>query len=358
MSTPPIVIDGPLFEDATTSTGPPVPLYLSKESSVSTDTDTNPQDVPTQESKNTLLAPIAGKQSFRANGVIQGNFLQTNSEFIDPFFKSSGFELNRKNAYRIYSAMLETLVLPEQGIGYRVQDNIRGETFEPTETSFGILFDSIRTEYISGEGFRGSWNLSGKVVDGVQRPDNRRDLIDERRAEMEKYIRLAPDNFSRVFLTDSGLEVKLGEVTKLTRERNVDINVSDLIHQQENKDAVNIGAISSGVKESVTLEGRITDQQTSKTLQEVAQQIELGIHGEQAIFVDALLASRSPCAISKSSSTFLSGEPNVVEYRIELDIGVEPATGEIFGPGFLEKKEEEEKDENGDGFFSFLSELF
>jgi len=352
MSTPPILIDGPISAEDGSLAGPTTPLYFSEESTVTTETDTQPQDVPTQDSDDTLLAPIAGQQSIRASGTIQGSFLRRNREFLprysnEELFDEDGVSYTPENAYRLYAFLLESLVMPEQGQGYRVGDTIRNEVFEPSSESFGVIFDNVTHEYTSGEGFRGSWSLSGQVADGVQNTKNRKRYIDSQKVKVTK--------FDKDFTTiqSGGLEVKLGEVTKMRRERDINLNVSDLIHQQEKKDAVNIAAIESGVKESISIEGRIADQQTSKDLDTVASQIELDIHGQQATLFDSITAREQECAVSDSSSTFISGNPNVVEYRIEVDIGNAPSTNELNAPS----NEEETTEEDEEGFFEDLFNL-
>jgi hypothetical protein len=345
MSTPPILIDGPISAEDGSLTGPTTPLYFSEESTVTTETDTQPQDIPTQDSEDTLLAPIAGQQSIRASGTIQGSFLRRNREFLprysdEELFDEDGINYTPENAYRLYAFLLESLVMPEQGQGYRVGDTIRNEVFEPSSESFGVIFDNVTHEYTSGEGFRGSWSLSGQVADGVQNTTNRKKYIDSQKDKVTKF-----DKEFTTIQTASTL-IELGEVTKMRRERDIDLNVSDLIHQQEKKDAVNIAAAESGVKESVNVEGRIADQQTSKSLETVASEIELDIHGERAILFDSITARANPCAVSDSSSTFVSGNPNVVEYRIEVDIGNAPSTTELNAPS-----NEEETTEEEEGFF-------
>jgi hypothetical protein len=344
MSTPPILIDGPISAEDGSLTGPTTPLYFSEESTVTTETDTQPQDIPTQDSQDTLLAPIAGQQSIRASGTIQGSFLRRNREFLPNY---SDIDYTPENAYRLYAFLLESLVMPEQGQGNRIDDKIRDEVFEPTSESFGVIFDNVTHEYTSGEGFRGSWSLSGQVADGVQNTTNRKRYVDSQKDKVT--------NFDKEFTTiqTASTLIELGEVTKMRRERDINLNISDLIHQQEKKDAVNIAAIESGVKESVNVEGRIADQQTSKSLETVASEIELDIHGEQAILFDSITARANPCAVSDSSSTFVSGNPNVVEYRIEVDIGNAPSATELNAPG----NEEEETTEDEQGFFERLLNL-
>jgi hypothetical protein len=344
MSTPPILIDGPISAEDGSFSGPTTPLYFSDESTVATETDTQPQDIPTQDSEDTLLAPIAGKQSIRASGTIQGSFLKRNREFLPSY---SDIDYTPENAYRLYAFLLESLVMPEQGQGNRVDDRIRNEVFEPSSESFGVIFDNVTHEYTSGEGFRGSWSLSGQIADGVQNTTNRRNYVDSQKVKVTRF-----DKEFTTIQTASTL-IKLGEVTKMRRERDINLNISDLIHQQEKKDAVNIAAIDTGVKESVNVEGRIADQQTSKDLETVASEIELDIHGEQAILFDSITARANPCAVSDSSSTFVSGNPNVVEYRIEVDIGNAPITDELNAPG----NEEETSEDDEEGFFERLLNL-
>jgi hypothetical protein len=306
---PRIFVEGPYPPGGGSPTGPETPLYLTSDSSLSTSTDTEREDVPTQDEENSLLSPISGEQTVSFSGVIEGDLL-----------KKEGFGSTPEEAFRNYVFELETLVSEEQGNGFRVEDLERGKTFDPTNSGdFGVLFDSFRLEYQSGEGVKGEWNLDGQVTDGVQNAVNRSNKI---RTEKDR----VQDIEDKVVA--AGTTVPLGEVEKRTRSREVDLNTSDIIH---NEDSPNVAAIDTGVKGNVTFEGRITDHQVQTDLSTLANRItdsevDGGIHGAQAELYEALTGRIFSGAITDSNADFEAGQPNRVKYRIELEVGEVAAT--------------------------------
>lgn len=319
MADAPIVVRGPIPPGSTTPQPPDTPLYLSDESTVSTETDTQKQDIPTLDSDESILAPISGKQFIRGSGVIQGRYLSQNPSALvrrsDISESATTISYSPKTAYRLYVYQLESLVIPRQGSGYIVRDEVRDKTFEPSSDTFGVLFDSVTHEYNTGEGFKGSWDVSGQVTDGVQQADSRVQYIDEQVDKLRAFDR------DQAEVATSSTSVTLGEIEKMNSNREIDLNSSDLVHQQDKKEQVNVSAIDSGVKESFTFEGRIADHQTDKTLSQVARDLGLNIHGEQAELYDTITGRKLEGAITDSESTFVAGEPDKVEYRVELDIG-------------------------------------
>lgn len=319
MSEPQIFIRGPIPPEGTTPQDPETPLYLGDDSTVSTETDTQKQDIPTQDSEETILAPISGKQFIRASGVIQGRYLSRNDSFLlrrsNVSESDSEVVYSPQTAYRLYVYQLESLVLPEQGRGYIVEDNLRNKTFKPGTGEFGVLFDSVSHEYNAGEGFRGSWSVEGQVTDGLQNIDDRVGYIDDQITKLQNFDR------DQAEVVTPNTTVTLGEIEKMSRSRDIDLNTSDLIHQQNEKDSVNVSAIESGVKESASFEGRIADHQTDKDLSEVARNLGLDIHGEEAELYDTITGRKIEGAVSDSESTFVEGEPDKIEYRVELDVG-------------------------------------
>lgn len=305
---PRISVEGP-FTPGGNSTGPETPLYLTETDTLSTSTDTEREDVPTQDEESSLLSPISGEQTVSFSGIIEGDLLM-----------KEGYGSTPEGAFRNYIFQLETLVAEEQGNGFRVVDLERGKTFDPTNSGdFGVLFDTVRWEYQSGEGVKGEWNLDGKVTDGVQNAVDRNNKIREEQDRVQGLV----DK-----VVTSSVEVPLGEVEKRTRSREVDLNTSDIIHQA---DTPNVAAIETGVKGNVTFEGRITDQQVGASLSDIANRItdsevEGGIHGAQAQLHDALSGRIFAGAVTDSNADFAAGEPNRLTYRVELEVGEVAAT--------------------------------
>lgn len=317
---PRLFVEGP-YDTNGNSQGVETPLYLTETDTLSTSTDTEREDVPTQDEESSLLSPISGEQTVSFSGIIEGDLLM-----------KEGYGSTPEEAFRNYIFELETLVSEEQGNGFRVVDKERNKEFLPPSVSStgnydtigtGVLFDTSQWEYQSGEGVKGEWNLDGKVTDGVQNTVVRNDA--DGKIRDEKY-RVQTDLVDKVVA--AGTTVPLGEVEKRTRSREVDLDTSDIIH---NADTPNVAAIETGVKGNVTFEGRITDQQVGTSLSDIANRItdsevDGGIHGAQAQLHDALSGRIFAGAVTDSNADFAAGEPNRLTYRVELEVGGVAAT--------------------------------
>lgn len=311
-----IFVEGP-YTPGGTSKGPRTPLYLTESTSVSTSTDTGRSDIPTQDDDESILSPISGEKEVSLNGVISGERA-----------RQGGYGSTKKSAFRNYLFHLETLVLAEQGVGFKLEDNERGSpyTFDPTASNknsttdnFGVVFDSVRWEYNSGEGFKGEWNLSGQVTDGVQNTVDRSNIIS---TEIGRITPLSDK------ITTDNTTVPLGEIEKRTYDREVDLETTDIIH---NQDSPNVASIDSGVKGSLSIEGRIANHQVSQTLSDLSRRITNsniagGIHGVECDFSDSLTGRIFTGTVADSNADFVSGEPDKLEYRIEIETGEVPAT--------------------------------
>jgi len=291
-------VSGP-YDNSGNKYGPDIDFYLAQEATDTTETDTKPQSIPTQESDETILAPLQGKRSLRWQGKANGNRLY-----------QAGYGTGPKSALINWLIEAESLISPEQGRGYEVVDDERGETFSPGSNSLGVLFESFRWTYEVGSGTNAEWTLEGTVTDGMQKPRDRNKYINspKNRGSFDEDI---------VKTTDGSYEFPLGELTERAFSRSIDLRTQDMVHQT---DVPTVGISESGVKTEVTLEGRITRNNVSN-LETSARQIVSDFHGREVDFEDSLMGRSRKGAIGNSSTTLEAGRPDITDYRIEIRVG-------------------------------------
>ena len=290
-------VSGP-FDSSGTSYGPDLDFFLAEEADDEAETDTKPQDIPTQEDDQSILSPIQGKRSFRWNGLANGHRLY-----------HAGYGDDYESALVEWLIHAESLISPQQGQGYRIEDETRGEVLEPSDSTSGVLFKSFSWTYTAGEGVEAEWSIEGQVSDGLQNTRSRRAYI---RNEMGKRAERQADIIRASSLGDW----PMGELTERRYERSVDLNVMDMVH---NSDVPTVGIAESGVKGELMLDGRLS--RNDANLKQAAREIVDDYHGKQVTFVDAMTGRTFDGAISNSNTKFEAGSPNILNYRIELKIG-------------------------------------
>lgn len=305
---PRIFIRGPIDENGD-PTGEEVPLYLGDEARDETSTETEAEDIPTAEAQDRKLSPITGERSFNTQGVINGTRLQQAGYGADPI-----------ESIREYLFQLESLIRPQQGNGYVVEDTVRDKIVGPDNAEVfdgeedreraGVLIDTVRWEFNSDESPRGSWTVEGQTAEGVQNADSRVEYVSDQR---DRVSDLEEDK-----VVSDGIEIPLGEVETRRFERNIDIEAQDLVHQF---DVEQVGVIESGVKAEVNWDGRIADRQVDGDLWELARQLTDEVHGQTAEVHDVLTGRVYSGAFSSTSTTINEGEPNHLNYSISLDVG-------------------------------------
>jgi len=291
-------ISGPSAEGGS-PTGPDLDLYLVEEDNVRAETDTNERSIPGQDDDESVLAGLTGQRDVQYSGIGDGLRLYYDGIGSDPV-----------DAVKTHLIELESLVQSNQGVGYAVTDDMRNQTIGPSGTSPGILFSSIRWEQEGGQPTRIEWDLQGQVSDGVQQATDRQEYITNQNNARDP-------NITEDMIKTSDISFSLGFVDSRTYERKVDLNTLGLVHQY---DVSNVGISQSGVQGSFTVEGFITVNDVSD-LAQTSVQINEELHGIGATIEDAFTERPFTGLVSDSSASFAAGDPDRIEYRIELTIG-------------------------------------
>ncbi len=316
MSDPQVTITGP-FDQSGTSQGPATSLYLTEEATPETETDTKKLDIAGKEDDETLLAPLDGQTAFSYNGVFNQNRL------VRAFGNKSAL-----GAVREWLFELETLCLPKQGRGFRLNDDESGFVLDPTSGT-GVLVEEVEWTVSAGDGLYGEWRVDVQRADGVQpaKNNNRTNEITGRRDESQL------NNFTdeRLFVgTGTTQEYELGSVEEIKYTRNLDLNVQQMIH---NSDVPQAGLPESGVKGTFRLQGIMTTRDLpSKGVQSLpdwVQALNTSFHGEFVQVEETVTDRVFGGAVSSSTATIKSGSPNKAEYTIELDIGSSKTFGSL-----------------------------
>lgn len=305
MADPQIVVTGP-FDDGSPAEGS-LALYNTQDATDSADTDVEQESIPTQDDEEVILSPISGRRDLNYSGDVSGIRLM-----------NAGFGNDPYEAAVNYLFRLESLVLAEQGQGYRVEDATRQDTYEPQFggdgdiTDPGVLFDTVRWEQESGEPIDLEWTVNGKITEGLQEARRRSSYISDQESAYD------PNITRDTLRTEDGeIEFDLGEVESRRYERELGLDVMDMIHQF---DVPNIGVIESGVEGEFEVDGRITSEQVDD-LAEIARLLTDDIHGRQVVIEDSFTRRRFSGAVDDSDTTFEAGVPNVLDYRVVLTIG-------------------------------------
>lgn len=296
-------VEGPIGSSG--STGSPLEFYTTEEATNEAETDLKPQNIPTQDDEDTLLAPIQGKKSFRWQGKVVGNYAVR-----------QGFGETPKTALIRWLIEGESLVSSEQGNGYKVTDNVRDRVFEPSGSTPGVLIESFDWTYETGDNVSAEWNLDGQVTEGMQSTNNRQRYID---TEFNQRPNIQTDSLE---ISGSGLSFPLGDLSSRSYNRSVDLQVSEMIH---NSDLPSTGLAQSGVNGELDLDGRVTRDDVGN-LKSFAKQIVENLHGVEVTFRDSFTSREFSGAVTDSSATFEQGRPDIVNYRISLTVGRSPGT--------------------------------
>jgi len=297
---PKIHVDGPK-ESGGSPTGDPVDLYLVQDSSVDAETETNERSIPGQEDDDSVLAGLTGKRKARYEG--RGNGLR---------LYYAGIGNDPVDALLTWLIDLESLVQSNQGVGYEVEDEVRGQTIGPGQNSPGLLFDTVRWSQEGGSPTVVDWSLSGQVSDGVQQASNRSKYV-------TRQNNLRDPTITMDRIETPSISFNLGYVEERTYEREIDLNTLGLVHQY---DVPNVGISESGVQGTFQMNGYITNRDVSD-LKLVSRQINNDLHGVESTIYDAFTKREWTGMVADSSASFAAGDPNRVEYRVELTIGAD-----------------------------------
>lgn len=280
-----------------------LPLFNARSFDVESEAQTNRETVPGEEDGDSLLAPISGSRSVRLSG-------QTSVSAVSTVYPSLG----RIESLRTWLRSLEALVLPQQGLGWQIQDSVRGKTYDPTSNR-GVLFDDVSWSYSPSDGERFDYTVSGQFSEGVQNRDSPSEYISNTGVEDIQTDKLVIEPASQ-----SPLEIDFSHVENRNLSRTTRINSTDLIFQQEEQtgDSPVLGTINEGVTTDLTIDGTIYEPTSfAGTVQEFDRELQ----GEIAEFQDEFSGKVWIGTISNSSTSIENGRPNRFDFDATLEIG-------------------------------------
>lgn len=273
-------------------------LYNADSFSVESDTQTNQQSIPGGGDDEAVLAPVSGSRSVRLSG-------QTSFSRVSGGFPS----LDKKESLRTWLRSLESLILPQQGLGWEVEDSVRGLTYDPTSNR-GILFEDVSWSYSPGDGERFDWTVQGQFSEGVQNRDSPDEYVERRGFSDVQTDKLVTD----------GLDVEFSYVENRNVDRTTNIQSTDLIHQleEEQGDSPVLGTIDQGVTTEVSFDGTIYEPDT---FQGTIQDFDRELQGSKAELFDMFSGTVWEGTISSSDTSIESGRPNRFDFSVTLEVG-------------------------------------
>lgn len=308
MSDPRVIISGP-FDQAGNQQGPTTPLYLADNADVNTETELNDRDIPGKDSDKSILSPLEAKRDFSYKGQV-GAFL----------LEREGYGSSPEEAARNYIFELESLVLAQQANGYRLQDKENDYDQSPNTDGPAVLVEEVGWTYKDGDNLQVEWDVSLKQSRGVQPQSLSTDRFGYKADQNNKIVNSPIDQL----VLSNGDTLYLGNPEKINVIRRVDIEAQQLIH---NTDTPQVGAINSGVKEEVRLDGTITDETAVQTpfinnLNDWANKLGTNSHGVQSTVTESLTGREFEGSLEDTETSFESGRPRAANYSLTFKTGV------------------------------------
>lgn len=311
---PTLELEGP-FDDGGTAQGPVTSLLTTDQGTEDTSTETNKEDIPGRDDEDSLLTPLQGERSQSYEGQINAFAALDN-----------GYGTDRLSAVQEYLFTIESLCIAEQGIGYRLEDELNGISRSPTGSKPGVLVEESEWTLADDDNLTGKYRIETQIAEGVTgvSTDIRTNYINQQSNNM---VDLGSQSGNGV--NDSVLQGEdsngtnnyaLGSIEDFKYTRKVDINASEIIH---NQDVPQVGAIESGVQGTVRVSGTLTDSQliTASDITDWVTTINDAFHGQNLTLFEEFTNRPFFGALETSTSEFRDDKPNAVEYDIELAIG-------------------------------------
>lgn len=297
-SSPKVTIEGPYDTDENLNSFS-LDLITADDFSKSSSTDTRRESIFGRDDDESILAPVSGSRSARVSGT-------TSFSAMDRYFGSSDL----KKSVRRYIRSLESLVLPTQGLGWRVEDKVRDSVYDPVSDR-GFLITDMSWQFAASSPNQLNWDVEFENADGLQDGLSPEEYIDRRGYEDVGRDRIVVGN----------TEIEFAEVSDRRVERSVNIRNNDLIHQTEEAqgDSPVLGVIESGIETNVTFGGTIYEPDNFLS---TVQAFDTELHGESASLHDELSGTVWEGTITSSDSTINEGEPpNRFDFQIDLQVG-------------------------------------
>lgn len=300
MSDPRVRITGP-FDRSGSLSGFETELFLGSSAQVNTETETNKLDIPGRDAEDAIVTPLEGSKDFLYNGVASPQSLI-----------QAGFGDTPQEAVKSYLIELESLVLPFQSVGYRLEDDENGITLDPTD-GIGVLCDEVSWEVGGGDGLRSEYRVSAVQSDGVQETGEgptRSEYLSDPLGES------VVDPVNQLEYPDGILP--LGSLDSLTLNRSVDVDAQDMLHEF---DVPQVGVIETGVEVEIQYSGTVTEKELEISLDEWARELSVDAHGTQSFFEETVTGRRFQGTLSDTSTEFEGGQPNAVSFDLTFDVG-------------------------------------
>jgi len=297
-SSPKVKIEGPYDTDETLNDFE-FELITTDDFSASASTNTRRESIFGRDDDEAILAPVSGQRSSRIAGT-------TSFSAMDRYFDTNDL----KSSVRTYLRRLESLVLPSQGLGWKVTDEVRNKSYDPT-TDRGFLISDMTWQHSASNPNSIEWDVEFEQADGVQDGITPEDYITRRGMQDVGRDRVVVD----------GVEIEFAEVDTRRIERSININSNDLIHQSEEEegDSPVLGVIETGMETEVTFNGTVF---VPDSFESTIQSFDTELHGKEADLYDELSGTIWTGTITSSSSTINAGEPaNRFDFSIDLEVG-------------------------------------
>ena len=275
-------------------------LYNADSARVSSQTNTNMQSIPGQDDQETVLSPLTGTRTVRLDG--QTSFSRVNRAFPS---------LSRIESLRQWLGGFEALVLPQQGLGWEVEDKVRGVTYQPIDSDDserrGLLNKRVTWTYSPDQGERFDWDLEAEFSEGVQVPNS-----------PQRYVErvISDDPPEKDELQVSGMAIEFDQVEDRRVRREVNLNNTDLIHQEEQSPIT--GVIETGVETEVRFSGTVY---RPDNFEGTIQEFDRNIQGEEATLSDMFAGRFWLGTVASSNSTIESGRPNRFDFQVTIEVG-------------------------------------
>lgn len=291
-------ITGPIGIDGSESNARTVELYTGESYDVSGQTQTQSESPPTEESDEAILTPLEGSREYSLSGL-------TTIQSISKGYPS----YSNKESLRRWLYGLEALVLPQQGLGYEINDILRAEDIDPRlNPDRSVLISQVRWTLDSDDITRAEWEVEFELAEGVQEVSKTpQEYIEEQKR----------DSVTADAVGTPEEVIEVDEVTTRRVARSIDVNVVNLMH---NTDLPVTGFFDSGVREEVQFDGVVTTDD-SQSLDEKAVFFDTEVHGETVRVFDEYSDRVFEGAVDSSSTSFESGKANSFEFRLSLDVG-------------------------------------
>lgn len=323
--TPQIEIEG-LYDSSGNLQGSLLGFWTAESANDDVSIKTERESVPTQDSKDALIAPFKGTQDLRYQAKAVPRLLYAergNPDRVTGLSKEWEALIN-------YLLNVESLVQEEQGVGYRINDRVRGKEYVPPDSAPdegddrappGYLIDSITWEWKSDEPKQADITVEAFQGTGVQSASSRSNYVDD------EYSRITETNaVIEVERKRDGLRSDLGHAESIRLEREVDVDKQDLLLQFE--DSPNVGLVESGAKTDISVQGKVRrkDIDKSLTLGDAAIRLEEEYKGEEVIFTEPLTLRKFTGVVSGISTTYNEKETQSFDYSLEFQQGTVPSS--------------------------------